>query len=295
MVRFFLTLIIIFTFFFPAVSFAQGAGKDVVSLVNPIGSTKDNPQGEVNITLLVGKAIKSALGFVGAVAFAVFVVGGFMWLTSAGNSDQIKKGTDTMVWAAIGICIIFASYAILGFIITGIGAGNAGSSSPPKKETPGTYESLCQQYFSSEGLGCYKQTECQTDDTLFISGGPISGIWAGSLPEFKKKVKSEPEIKGYYISNLCGTGSTVCCVKKPAAATTGKCLNKIALKSTCASKKDPTKNNYMNSVACKDKEPKVCTWTADSNCEPSITNCGYNTKESECTDTINKQYCDWVK
>lgn len=303
----------------------KGSGKssDVVSLVNPIGSTKGNPQGELNITLLVGKAIKAALGIVGAVAFAVFVIGGFMWLTSAGNSDQVKKGTETMLWATIGICIIFASYAILGFIITSTGAGNAGPSSPLKGSVPSseknaststtpkgtpkgttkkpTAVSLCEKSFAASGFGCWKDAECDKKNTTLTDKTTklqidlkLGSLNAEALAT--KQIKNKAEIKTYYISGLCGTGSTICCIKKPTVVTVpGKCINKVSLLGTCSARIDATKSNYLNSVACKNNDPKVCTWTADNLCEPTVKDCAYKTKESECTDTINKQYCDWVK
>lgn len=101
---------------------AAPAGPAVVKLTNPIGGTGKNPAGETSIHVIVGKAIQKALGVLGSITFMVFVYGGFLWLTSAGNSDNVKKGMETMLWAAIGVCIIFASYAILQFVINGLTA-----------------------------------------------------------------------------------------------------------------------------------------------------------------------------
>lgn len=119
MTRYIIVCTLLASLFIPAVSFAQ-TSPDAVTLYNPIGWTKDKPEGETNISVLVGTAIKQVLRVVGAIAFAVFVIGGFIWLTSAGNSDKVQQGTDAMLWAAIGICIIFASYAILQFVIAGL-------------------------------------------------------------------------------------------------------------------------------------------------------------------------------
>jgi len=43
----------------------------------------------------------------------MFVIGGFMWMTAAGNPEKIKKGKDTLMWAILGIILIFSSYSIL--------------------------------------------------------------------------------------------------------------------------------------------------------------------------------------
>jgi hypothetical protein len=43
----------------------------------------------------------------------MFVWGGFSWLTSGGNAEKIKKGSQTMIWAAIGVMLVLSSYIIL--------------------------------------------------------------------------------------------------------------------------------------------------------------------------------------
>lgn len=84
-------------------------GQDCVSLVNPLGST--------DIKILMGNTVKVVVGIIGTIAFVVFVYGGFQWLTSAGNSEKISKGLQAMLWAGIGIIVVFSSYAILTLII----------------------------------------------------------------------------------------------------------------------------------------------------------------------------------
>lgn len=108
---------------------AQLNDPTVVKLVNPLGGTEENPQGTVDIPVILGQALTSALGIMGSAALLMFVVGGVMWLTSAGNAERVKKGTQTMVWSAIGVLIILSSYAILSLVLKGIGADGAPSGS----------------------------------------------------------------------------------------------------------------------------------------------------------------------
>jgi len=92
-----------------------GTFKEVtdVSLENPIGSS--------DITQIFGNLIKVALGILGSSALLVFIYGGFMWLVSSGNPERVKKGTSAMVWATIGVVVIFASYAIISLVLQGLG------------------------------------------------------------------------------------------------------------------------------------------------------------------------------
>lgn len=71
---------------------------------------------------IVNKILPVVYGVVGIALFGYFVYGGFTWLTSSGQPDKIKKGTDTMLNAVIGTAIVIFAYVatrvvagILGF------------------------------------------------------------------------------------------------------------------------------------------------------------------------------------
>lgn len=74
-----------------------------------------------SIPKLIGHALRVILGIMGSVALLMSVWGGIIWLTSGGNPDKIKKAKDILVWATIGLIVIFASYALVDFIIKGVG------------------------------------------------------------------------------------------------------------------------------------------------------------------------------
>lgn len=81
-----------------------------------------------------GNVIKAMLGIVGSLAFAMIIYGGFLYLTSAGAPETITKAKNIVVWAALGLFIIFAAYAIVGTIFQisadAVGANLLGSPNP---------------------------------------------------------------------------------------------------------------------------------------------------------------------
>lgn len=85
-----------------------------------------NPLKTADLPTLIGQIIKAILGIVGSIALLMFIYGGFLWLTSAGAEQKITKGKQVLVWAIIGLAIIFLSYALVGFIISGLTKGAAG-------------------------------------------------------------------------------------------------------------------------------------------------------------------------
>jgi len=83
-------------------------------LSNPLGSDIETPQA------LIGQIINSVLGVVGSLALLMFVYGGITWMTSSGNQEKVKKGRDVIVWAAIGLVIVFSAYGLTRVLIEGI-------------------------------------------------------------------------------------------------------------------------------------------------------------------------------
>lgn len=87
----------------------------ITKFENPLKSSISSPQE------FLGNIIKTVLGMVGTIAFALVVYGGFMWMVSAGNAEKVKMGQQTIFWAAIGLVAIASSYAIVSFIIEKLG------------------------------------------------------------------------------------------------------------------------------------------------------------------------------
>lgn len=99
----------------PHVSLAEG-----VTLYNPL----DDGSGSTDIRLLIGRVVKGVLSIIGSIAFLMFVYGGVMWMTSAGNPDQVKKGQQILVWTTLGIALIFSAYVITAAVLNAITAGS---------------------------------------------------------------------------------------------------------------------------------------------------------------------------
>jgi hypothetical protein len=97
-----------------------------VSLTNPLTNTTN----AVDIPTLIGRVINGVLGVVGSLALVMFIYGGLMWMTSAGSDEKVKKGREILIWATMGLIVIFTSYTLVYFIIfKGIGAIGGTSTS----------------------------------------------------------------------------------------------------------------------------------------------------------------------
>jgi len=67
-----------------------------------------------NVTIYIINAI---LGLLGLIFLVLIVYAGFLWMTAAGNDDQVKKAKSILTAAIIGVIIIIAAYAISNFVL----------------------------------------------------------------------------------------------------------------------------------------------------------------------------------
>ncbi len=66
---------------------------------------------------IIGKVIRLLLIVSGAIAVLFVVIGGFMYMTSAGNEEQATKGRKTLIYAIVGIVITVLAYVIVSSIV----------------------------------------------------------------------------------------------------------------------------------------------------------------------------------
>lgn len=73
--------------------------------------------------------IRFFLAGVAVVSTVMFIWGGYLFLTSGGNAEQVKKGKDVLLWSSIGIIVIIGSWVLIQYLLQGL----TGSTGVPKK------------------------------------------------------------------------------------------------------------------------------------------------------------------
>ncbi|KKQ79219.1 MAG: hypothetical protein UT02_C0044G0007 [Parcubacteria group bacterium GW2011_GWC2_38_7] len=82
--------------------------------------TANGSDPDVTVHNLVGNAIKVFLGIMGTVALCIFIYSGIIWMTAGGTEARITTAQNSMIWAALGLFAVFASYMIIKFVITSL-------------------------------------------------------------------------------------------------------------------------------------------------------------------------------
>lgn len=90
------------------------AGTDRPSLNNPLRCQ--------DIRCLALTIIRYFLGLLAIFATFVFIYGGFLMLTSAGEADRVKKAKETLFWASLGIVTVLGSWVFIRTVLEAVTA-----------------------------------------------------------------------------------------------------------------------------------------------------------------------------
>jgi len=71
----------------------------------------------------IGAIISLMLTIAGAIAVVFVIIGGFMYVTSAGNEEQAEKGRKTLTNAIIGVVIVILAYVIVNVTVNFVSGG----------------------------------------------------------------------------------------------------------------------------------------------------------------------------
>lgn len=82
-----------------------------------------NPISCPTIACLITQFLRIVLGLIALVSTAMFIYGGVRFLTSAGNSEAVQKGKDTLLWSSIGIVVVLASWVLVQYVLKLISRG----------------------------------------------------------------------------------------------------------------------------------------------------------------------------
>ena len=75
---------------------------------------------ETSVAAFVGVIVQAILGVIGVVFLVLMVWGGFLWMTAAGDDKKIKKATDLLFNAIIGLALVIFAYATSVFVLNAL-------------------------------------------------------------------------------------------------------------------------------------------------------------------------------
>lgn len=71
---------------------------------------------DATITTTATGIIDAVLAVVGIITVAVMVYGGFMYVTSQGDSARVRRGQQILIYGAVGLLVCLLAFAIVNFV-----------------------------------------------------------------------------------------------------------------------------------------------------------------------------------
>ena len=94
------------------------ASNKVMAATIPSGA---NDYYKGNLGTFIGTALNVVLGAAGFVAIIYVIIGGFNYVTSAGNAEKVATANKTIAYAIIGIVIVALAFAMKSFVLSKLG------------------------------------------------------------------------------------------------------------------------------------------------------------------------------
>jgi len=87
--------------------------------MNPFGKLLDslNYTSFDNLTDFLSNIIQFAMTFSVIIAVIAVLVAGFKYITSAGDSEKVKSSTQSLIFALVGLVIVFLAPTLIKFIL----------------------------------------------------------------------------------------------------------------------------------------------------------------------------------
>lgn len=73
--------------------------------------------GTADLEKTVINIVQWALGLLALVAVVMIIIGGFRWITAAGNEEKIESAKKLISAAVIGLIIVLLAWAIVIFVV----------------------------------------------------------------------------------------------------------------------------------------------------------------------------------
>ena len=86
---------------------------------------------------IVNRIINVLLSVAGVIAVLMLIIGGIRYVISGGDSNAVQGAKKTIMYAIVGLVVIFLSFAAVNFVIGELG-GSSGQNqnAPPTQNSP---------------------------------------------------------------------------------------------------------------------------------------------------------------
>jgi len=75
------------------------------------------PEFEGNVSAIVDRVLGYLFPIAGVIALIFIIMGGYMWIVSAGDPNKVKQAQGTLTWAVAGLVIVMVIFGIIRILL----------------------------------------------------------------------------------------------------------------------------------------------------------------------------------
>lgn len=94
---------------------------EAIGILGGIDPPPGIPDDTSDVVTMISTIITVVYALAGVVAVAFIIMAGYSIITSSGDPNKLKKGTDTLVWAVAGLVLVVCSSILFEFIANLLG------------------------------------------------------------------------------------------------------------------------------------------------------------------------------
>ncbi|MHC1716625.1 MAG: Mbov_0395 family pilin-like conjugal transfer protein [Candidatus Dojkabacteria bacterium] len=88
-----------------------------IFLISPVYAADDTPPRLIEMTGVLDNVLQYIFPLAGLICVIFVVIGGYMWMMSAGDPSKVKQAQGTLTWAIIGLVFLLVVFAILRVLV----------------------------------------------------------------------------------------------------------------------------------------------------------------------------------
>jgi len=112
-----LSVLVGFAAFTPAVALAATPKSTVCTTLGSNSGCTSNANGSVTLDSIIKAVITIFSAVVGVVSVIMIMVGGFRYVTSGGDANNVKSAKSTITYAIIGLVIVAFAQIIVKYVL----------------------------------------------------------------------------------------------------------------------------------------------------------------------------------
>lgn len=125
--------------------------------------------GNTDLRIVIARIVNVFLGILGIILVGLVLYGGFLWMTAAGNDEQVGRAKKLLGNAVIGLVIILSSFSITRFLLSRLEAAVNGDGQDIVQNDGNDPNNNCVGAACNPAGGGNDEDQCLAENALFVA------------------------------------------------------------------------------------------------------------------------------